>query len=330
MNRLELKTSVQLVNENNFEALALEVFKFQYSNNSVYRSWVDSLKIIPHEVVNLNMIPFLPISAFKNHIVVSFSNENSHTFDSSGTTGAIPSKHHVLDIEYYLLNALNIFENFYGSVHEYCILALLPSYLERGGSSLIAMVDRFISISKYVDSNFYLYNHSELAIQLQKCKQGRVPTVLFGVSFALLDFIDDHDLDFPELIVIETGGMKGRKKEMSRTVLHNTLSSGFGVEDIHSEYGMTELFSQAYSKHDGIFVPGRSMKVIVKDITDPLSNVDRGRTGVLNIIDLANVDSCSFIETQDLGKSYADGSFEVLGRLDNTDLRGCNLMVSDI
>lgn len=330
MKRQDLKTSVQSVNEINFEALSLEIFKFQYSNNSVYKSWVDNLNVDPNRVVNLSEIPFLPISTFKTHDVISFNQEAKYTFTSSGTTGMIRSRHLILDIEYYLLNAINIFEHFYGSLYDRCILALLPSYLERKGSSLIAMVDRFISISKYSESDFYLYNHDDLFAQLENCKKNEVPTILFGVSFALLDVIKDYKLDFPELIVMETGGMKGRKEEMSRKMLHDTLSIGLGMQKIHSEYGMTELLSQAYSNGDGIFMPGKSMKVIVKDITDPMYTVNRGVTGVINVIDLANVDSCSFIETQDLGKSYADGSFEVIGRLDVSDVRGCNLMVSDI
>jgi hypothetical protein len=281
-------------------------------------------------VNSLQDIPFLPISAFKSNKLHCELIKEEQVFFSSGTTGSAPSKHFVFDLKLYLKNALSIFESFYGKVEEYCFLALLPSYLERSGSSLVQMVDYFIAQSQYQQSGFYLYDHLDLKNQLDDCKKRKIPTVLFGVSFALLDFSEEYSVSFPELIIIETGGMKGRKTEITRDALHNIIAKGFKVDNVHSEYGMTELFSQAYSKNKGVYHPGRTMSVIIKEISDPFNSVEKGKTGIINIIDLANVDSCAFIETQDLGKKYDDGTFEVLGRLDVSDIRGCNLMVSDL
>jgi len=313
-----------------FDDAAISLFEYQYRHNTVYQIWVDSLGVDLAQVRQLSDIPFLPISAFKTHDITCLSEDPSTIFTSSGTTGAIPSRHLVYDVEHYLNVATSIFESFYGSIEEYCFLALLPSYLERDSSSLIAMVEHFVSRSKYDESGFYLYDHDRLASALEDCQQRSIPTVLFGVSFALLDFLDEHKCDFPNLIVLETGGMKGRKKEMSKAQLQSLIAEGFGVNDVHSEYGMTELFSQAYSQRNGIFAPGKTMRIITREITDPFAMVAEGKTGVINIVDLANVDSCAFIETQDLGSVYADGTFEIMGRLDQSDIRGCNLMVSDL
>lgn len=330
MNRTELISAIKDKESFDFNALALQLFKYQYKYNETYRLWVNNLKCNVDDITSVTKIPFLPISSFKTYkLHCQMSNEET-VFLSSGTSGQTPSRHYVFDKEFYLENTASIFESFYGAVEQYCFLALLPSYLERTGSSLIAMVDYFISRSKYDESGFYLYDHESLYLQLKVCKEKKMPTVLFGVSFALLDFISEYSLSFPELTIIETGGMKGRKKEITRNDLHDQISNGFDVSKVHSEYGMTELFSQAYSKKDGLFYPGKTMQVFIKDITDPLESTPPGKSGIINIIDLANIDSCAFIETQDLGRKYEDGSFEVLGRLDMSDIRGCNLMVGDV
>ena len=327
MDRTKLKSLITENADFDLEEVAIQLFRYQYKHNSVYRNWVDNLNVAPDSVNGLSTIPFLPISAFKTHKLHCELSREEQVFESSGTTGSIPSRHYVFETTWYEKTAQEIFESFYGRVESHCFFALLPSYLERSASSLVAMVDDFISKSKYPESGFFLYDHVELYNKLNRCKENNIPTVLFGVSFALVDFVEKHSLSFPELVVIETGGMKGRKKEMTRTELHEIIGLGFDVENVHSEYGMTELFSQAYSKGNGVFVPGKTMSVCIKDPTDPLQDVPHGRPGVINIIDLANIDSCAFIETQDLGKLYADGSFEVLGRLDQSDIRGCNLMV---
>jgi len=240
----------------------------------------------------------------------------------------INSKHLVTDVSWYEESFRRAFGLFYGDIKSYCVLALLPSYLEREGSSLIYMAEDLVKSSENPDSGFYLYNHEELFQQLKKHQQAGKPTLLIGVTFALLDFIEHYQLDFPELIVMETGGMKGRRKEMIREELHQTLCKGFGVKSIHSEYGMTELLSQAYSKGDGIFNCPPWMKIITRDTNDPMTELAVNQTGGINIIDLANINSCSFIATQDLGRTYGDGSFEVLGRFDNSDIRGCNLLIA--
>lgn len=330
MDRKELISLIQEDRNIDFETKALHLFAYQYEHNTVYRNWVDHTHIDPADVKRIEEIPFLPISAFKSYKLHCELIDAQTIFTSSGTTGSIPSQHFVFDLPLYLDNTVSIFENKYGKVEDYCFLALLPSYLERTGSSLIAMVDHFIEKSKYTQSGFYLYNHSELKDQLLACRKANIPTVLFGVSFALLDFIEEYQLSFPDLIVIETGGMKGRKKEITRQALHDQIAEGFDVAHVHSEYGMTELFSQAYASEAGFYENGYSMQVIIKDITDPFQIVSNGKTGIINIIDLANVDSCAFIETQDLGRLHDDGRFEVLGRLDVSDVRGCNLMVGEV
>jgi hypothetical protein len=330
LNRNQLISNLTTVDGHSFDSVAIDLFRYQYINNSIYKSWVDTLNIKESEVNVLDDIPFLPISAFKNHDVVSQDGHAGHVFTSSGTTDSRPSRHLVFDMELYCDNTEIIFSEFYGKIENYCYLALLPNYIERGGSSLVAMVEHFISKSEYSESGFYLYDHENLNNKIAHCQNEGIPTVLFGVSFALLDYLDVYQHDFQELIVIETGGMKGRKKEMTKSQLQKLLASGFGVNHVHSEYGMTELFSQAYSKQDGIFFPAKSMKIITKEITDPFYDSQFGKSGVINVIDLANIDSCAFIETQDLGRLHSDGSFEVLGRLDAADIRGCNLMVSDL
>ncbi len=311
--------------EKDFEAVALEVFQFQFENNPVYRSYCDLLYKHPADVESTSQIPFLPIEFFKTKKVVSSLSEPQKVFTSSGTTGSQVSKHYVTDLNLYEESFTRTFEHFYGSIDDYVILGLLPSYLERKGSSLIYMVNHFIQKSKFPESGFYLNQWDALAEKLNALDQSGKKVLLIGVSFALLDLVEKHQFSLKNTIVMETGGMKGRRKEIIRSELHEILKTGFGVSKIHSEYGMTELFSQAYSTGDGIFNCPPWMKVLVRDTEDPLS-VNNHQTGGINIIDLANLNSCSFIATQDLGKVNANGSFEVLGRFDSSDIRGCNLM----
>jgi hypothetical protein len=315
-------------NEQQFAEIALQVFRFQAQNCTVYREFITNLKVDPDAVISIDQIPFLPISFFKSHEILSSADKVQITFSSSGTTGTINSKHLVTNLRWYEESFRKAFEIYYGDIKDYCILALLPSYLEREGSSLIYMAEDLVKRSDNPESGFYLYNHDDLFRQLKKQQQNKKPTLLIGVTFALLDFVEHYPIDFPELIVMETGGMKGRRKEMIREELHEALCKGFGVDAIHSEYGMTELLSQAYSKGHGIFNCPPWIKVTTRDTNDPISNLDNDKTGGINVIDLANINSCSFIATQDLGRVYNDGSFEVLGRFDNSDIRGCNLLIA--
>ncbi|MBS7562830.1 acyl transferase [Mucilaginibacter sp. Bleaf8] len=311
-----------------FSEAALQVFQYQAKNNAIYRQFIGGLNVDPQQVKRVEDIPFLPIEFFKQHKVLSTPGEPEVTFTSSGTTGMITSRHLVSEVSWYTESFRKAFELFYGDVKQYCILALLPAYLERAGSSLVYMADDLIKQSGNPDSGFYLYNHDELYQQLIKQQQAKKPTLLIGVTFALLDFVERYPINFPELIVMETGGMKGRRKEIIREELHDILCRGFGVNAIHSEYGMTELLSQAYSKGDGIFNCPPWMRIQTRDTNDPISPVTGGKTGGINIIDLANINSCAFIATQDLGKVHDDGSFEVLGRFDFSDIRGCNLLIA--
>jgi len=315
-------------NQRQFADISLQLFRYQAENCTVYREFIANLKIDPLLVNSVENIPFLPISFFKSHDILSTTDPAQIVFASSGTTGMINSKHLVTDVSWYEESFRRAFDLFYGDIKSYCILALLPSYLEREGSSLIYMVEDLVKSSENQDSGFYLYNHDELFQQLKKQQEAGTPTLLIGVTFALLDFVEYYQLDFPELIVMETGGMKGRRKEMIREELHDTLCKGFGVRSIHSEYGMTELLTQAYSKGDGIFYCPPWMKIMTRDTNDPMTGLVANQTGGINVIDLANINSCSFITTQDLGKIYDDGSFEVLGRFDNSDIRGCNLLIA--
>ena len=313
--------------ETEFEDLALQVFKFQFENNRVYRSFCDLLYIHPSDIKLLEDIPFLPIQFFKTHIVLSTKAPMQTTFASSGTTGNATSKHVVTNLEIYKQSFEKGFKHFYGNIEDYVVLALLPSYLERCGSSLIYMVDAFIKKSNHVESGFYLNNLSELKDTLIRLDSQGKKVLLIGVSFALLDLVESHQFNLKHSIVMETGGMKGRRKELIRDELHNILKQGFGVETIHSEYGMTELLSQAYSKGNGIFNCPNWMRILTRDTEDALSMQPKGKAGGINVIDLANSNSCSFIATQDLGRVYENGSFEIIGRFDNSDIRGCNLMV---
>ena len=310
-----------------FEKIALKVFRFQYENNLVYQEFCDFLKIDKQSVKTLQQIPFLPIQFFKNHNVVSNTNEIQETFTSSGTTGMITSKHLVTDVSLYEQSYRNAFSEFYGNIEDYAILALLPSYLERSGSSLIYMVKDLIELSNNEHSGFYLHNYDELIAKLIELDNAGQNILLIGVTYALLDLVEKQKFQLKNTIIMETGGMKGKRKELIREELHEILCDGFGVSSIHSEYGMTELLSQAYSLGNGIFECPAWMQILIRDTEDAMTYVSNGKTGGINVIDLANINSCSFIATQDLGKKYPNNSFEVLGRFDNSDIRGCNLMV---
>ena len=310
-----------------FEKIALKVFRFQYENNLVYQEFCDLLKTNPQKVKSLHQIPFLPIQFFKSHNVVSNNNPIETTFTSSGTTGTITSKHLITDVSIYEESYRKGFSQFYGNIEDYVVLALLPSYLEREGSSLIHMVDDLIQLTNNSDSGFYLNNHEELIQKLIELDEAGQNVILIGVTYALLDLIEKRNFNLQHTIIMETGGMKGKRKEMIREELHEQLCNGFGVTAIHSEYGMTELLSQAYSLGNGIFECPSWMQIHIRDTEDALTYIKDGKTGGINVIDLANINSCSFIATQDLGKKYPNTTFEVLGRFDNSDIRGCNLMV---
>jgi phenylacetate-coenzyme A ligase PaaK-like adenylate-forming protein len=323
-----------------FEYLALQVFYFQANYNAVYRNYISHLGINPSKITQLEQIPYLPIGFFKTQSVDSFQgNSHSLVFESSGTTGTNNSKHRLYDQELYKIISEKTFEAEYGRLQDYHILALLPSYLERNNSSLVYMVKHFIEQSNSPFSGFYLHDTDQLRHQLTLCMQDNTrKTLLLGVTFALLDLAESdvsflRDRSYHEsLIVMETGGMKGKRKEMIREEVHQILTAAFGVESIHSEYGMTELISQGYSFGKGIFRPGPTMKITLRDINDPLTGffdyISYKGTGGINVIDLGNLDSCSFIETQDLGRfTPTKDEFEVIGRFDNSDIRGCNLMV---
>ena len=314
-------------NQKQFDKIALKVFRFQYENNLVYREFCNFLKTDVQKVKSIEQIPFLPIQFFKSHSVISSTNPIETTFTSSGTTGMITSKHLVTDLGIYEESYRKGFSQFYGNIEDYVVLALLPSYLEREGSSLIHMVDDLIQLSNQPDSGFYLHNYDELIAKLMELDRAGQNVILIGVTYALLDLVEKHSFQLENTIIMETGGMKGKRKEMIREELHLELCNGFGVKSIHSEYGMTELLSQAYSLGEGIFECPSWMQILVRDTEDALSYVREGKTGGINVIDLANINSCSFIATQDLGKKYPNGSFEVLGRFDHSDIRGCNLMV---
>ncbi len=310
-----------------FNELAIKIFHFQYKNNIVYRQFVNNLEIDILGINSVNEIPFMPIEFFKSHKVISFNQPAERSFSSSGTSGLETSSHFIADLCLYEKSFLNSFSMFYGNPEDFVFLALLPSYLEKGGSSLVYMAKKLIQKSKHIESGFYLDEYKKLKSTLLNLKQQNKKTILLGVTYALLDLAEDFAINYPDLIVMETGGMKGRRKEMVREELHSVLAKGFGVNSIHSEYGMTELLSQAYSKGEGIFNCPPWMKIKIRDINDPFGFVNDGKTGGINVIDLANLYSCSFIETKDLGKAYADGSFEILGRFDNSDVRGCNLLI---
>jgi phenylacetate-coenzyme A ligase PaaK-like adenylate-forming protein len=314
-------------NQKQFEKIALKVFRFQYENNQVYREFCEFLNVEKRNVKSLQQIPFLPIQFFKSHDVLSSTETIKETFTSSGTTGMITSKHLITDVTLYEESYQNAFSEFYGNIEDYAVLALLPSYLERSGSSLIYMVKDLIELSNNENSGFYLHNYNELISKLIELDNSGQNVILIGVTYALLDLIEKQKFQLKNTIIMETGGMKGKRKEIIREELHEILCNGFGVSAIHSEYGMTELLSQAYSLGNGIFECPNWMNILIRDTEDALAYIETGKTGGINVIDLANINSCSFIATQDLGKKYSNNSFEVLGRFDNSDIRGCNLMV---
>jgi phenylacetate-coenzyme A ligase PaaK-like adenylate-forming protein len=317
----EIKTLSQ------FNNLALEIFNFQYDNNPVYQEFCSYLGKSRSNVNTVKDIPYLPIEFFKSKKVIARNQKPQIVFESSGTTGQLVSKHYVSELSVYVKSYLKTFEHFYGNIEDYCVLALLPSYMEREGSSLIYMVKDLIKKSGNPKSGFYLDNKVDLLKTLESLDQSAGKTILIGVSYALLDISEQHSLKLKNTIIMETGGMKGRRTELVRDELHNILKNSFGLDVIHSEYGMTELLSQAYSKANGIFNCPPWMSVSIRETEDPLTTESFGKVGGINIIDLANIYSCSFIATQDLGRIYKDGSFEVLGRFDHSDVRGCNLMV---
>jgi hypothetical protein len=310
-----------------FEKLALETFRHQHQNNRVYRSYCDLIHCDPSGVDRVEKIPYLPITFFKTHRVCSFEDADVSYFSSSTTGGGNPSHHYYLNTEDYEMSFRKGFEYFYGAAADYTILALLPAYLERKGSSLIYMVNDLMAQSAKAKSGFYLNQWDLLAKHLLAMERSQQKTLLIGVSFALLDFLDQHRFNLKTTIVMETGGMKGRRKELTREDLHGRLCEGFGCSEIHSEYGMTELLSQAYSKGNGLFECPPWMRVSIRENQDPFSSLPFGQTGGLNVIDLANRDSCAFIATEDLGKAHSNRQFEVLGRFDASEVRGCNLMV---
>jgi len=317
----------QINSKKEFEKITLKVFRHQYDNNLVYQQFCNFLKKDKNNVKSVLDIPFLPIQFFKSHEVLSSDKAIQTTFTSSGTTGMQTSKHLVTDVSWYEESYRLAFSEFYGNIEDYCVLALLPSYLEREGSSLIHMVEDLITLSNHEDSGFYLNNYDELISKVIELDTSGQNVLLIGVTYALLDLIEMQNFQLKNTIIMETGGMKGKRKEMIREELHSLLCNGFGVSKIHSEYGMTELLSQAYSLGDGVFECPPWMHILIRDTEDALTYVAEGKTGGINIIDLANINSCSFIATQDLGKKQPNHSFEVLGRFDHSDIRGCNLMV---
>lgn len=310
-----------------FNRVALKVFNYQYKHNTIYSQYVDYLNRDINAIDHYTKIPFLPIEFFKTHQIQSGNFNPEVTFISSGTTGMSVSRHPVGDLSIYEKSFFKGFNLFFGDPSGYVFLALLPSYLEREGSSLIYMAEKLIKSSSHSESGFYLNEYNKLSDVLLRLKSENKKTILLGVTYALLNLAEEFPINFPELIVMETGGMKGKRKEMVRDELHAILTSSFGVSKIYSEYGMTELLSQAYSKGEGQFMTPPWMKVLIRDINDPFEILPPDKTGGVNIIDLANIHSCSFIETKDLGKNHPDGSFEILGRFDNSDVRGCNLLV---
>jgi hypothetical protein len=309
-----------------FNEKALELFRFQYRENNMYQLFASRFLTTPSEVGNVLQIPFLPVSFFKTSNLTTGNFIAEIIFKSSGTTGQSAARHHVRDINLYRESFVKGFEYFYGSPRNYCILGLLPAYLEREGSSLVYMVNELIRQSGHALSGFYLNNHLELHSVLKQLEENNHQTLLIGVSFALLDFAEQYPMKLFKTIVMETGGMKGRKKELTKNELHEMLKAGLGIDAVHSEFGMTELLSQAYSSGQGIYKPVPWMKMLVRDEDDPLHVRESGE-GLLNVIDLANRDSIGFIATDDVVKLYPDGSFEVLGRMDNSDIRGCSLLV---
>lgn len=310
-----------------FDEAALELFRFQAVHTPVYKEFITHLGIHPQNVSAVTEIPFIPIDFFKEHQVICNQTPTTKIFESSGTTGMSTSKHYFSDVPFYLSNCEKIFNQAYGELNEYAVFALLPSYIERGTSSLTAMAADFIDKSACSFSGFYLNNYEELIVNIQQAVQGNKKVLLLGVTFALLELAEQYPTDLSSVIVMETGGMKGRREEMTREEVHDVLKNAFQVTEIHSEYGMTELNSQVYSKGHGVFESSPWVSIQLRDLNDPLSASSTRKSGAINVIDLANVDSCAFIATQDLGRKIGEHQFEILGRIDHSDIRGCNLLV---
>jgi phenylacetate-coenzyme A ligase PaaK-like adenylate-forming protein len=314
------------VNGQTFSEIALRLFRFQAGRNPIYRNYLAGLGIDPMSIRGVEDIPFLPIAFFKTKSVKTGEWDDDIVFSSSGTTGKETSRHHLRSRAFYAMNATKCFNSFFGRPEDFVMLAMLPSYLERSGSSLVFMIDHFIKAGARAESGFILRDHAALVSRLQQLKTTSAKVIVWGVTFALLEFAEEAQYDIGHCVVIETGGMKGRRAEITREELHTILRRRLNVGQVCSEYGMTELLSQAYSRRDGIFETPPWMKVVIRDPEDPLARLPTGRVGGINVIDLANIHSCAFVETQDLGRSAQDGTFEVLGRLDNSDIRGCNLL----
>ncbi|MFV0604507.1 MAG: acyl transferase [Niabella sp.] len=329
----ELIQTIFSTKDFDFTDAAIKTFRFQYVNNELYRRYTNAIGVIPANVTQLHQVPFLPIRFFKTHRVTSTEFVPQAIFESSGTTSTINSLHHVKNLSVYETAFLTGFKKFYGDVKDWCIIGLLPSYLERENSSLVYMMNRLIQESHHSQSGFYLNEFDKLALLLKQLEQQQQKTMLLGVTFALLDFANLYPMPLCHTTIVETGGMKGRKKEMIRQEMHDILKKAFHVNAIHSEYGMTELLSQAYSKGDGFFETTPQMKILIRDNEDPLTiymPYNAGAKGLINVIDLANIYSCSFIATDDLGWTDGAGRFGVTGRRDNSDLRGCSLLSANL
>lgn len=320
------KRIFSISNQSEFEEITLEIFRFQYKGNEIYRQYIDNLNINPYEVNELGKIPFLPIEFFKTHKIVSSQKKEEEIFFSSGTTGLNVSKHYIVDTKLYIESFLKSFLHFYGHPNQYKMMALVPSYMEKEGSSLIYMLTRLFQISGKEENGFYLRDDEKLFEQIKRSEENNEQTILFGVGYALLDFAEKYSLPLKNTIIIETGGMKGRRKEITKEEMYASLESSFPGVMIHSEYGMTELLSQAYSCGNAQFSTPSWMQVYIRDIYDPFSLMPDGKKGGINVIDLANIYSCSFLETKDIGAKYND-YFTVHGRIDNSDIRGCNLLL---
>jgi len=323
----DIKTIFDINSDLEFNEKALKIFHWQAKNIPVYKEYISSLELKPENINKIEEIPFLPVQFFKSREVIEKGQAPETIFKSSGTTETGRSQHFVADLNLYQQSFTKGFELAYGKVCNTCVIALLPNYQEQGDSSLVYMIDSLIKQSRHSKSGFYLNEKNALLDTLLELKKSKTKTLLIGVTYALLDFIEKQKIDFSNLIVMETGGMKGRRKEIVREELHELLCTGFGVSKIHSEYGMTELLSQAYSSGNGVFNTPAWMKILTREINDPLSLCKESKTGGVNVIDLANINSCCFISTQDLGRTLGDNQFEIIGRFDNSDTRGCNLMI---
>lgn len=322
------KLPFEIATEDEFRSQALLTFRYQYEHNAVYREYVDLCKIKPESVDSVYTIPFLPIGLFKTHTVLCGDRPPQRRFLSSGTTGMDRSTHHVADLNIYRQSLQHCFEWFYGSPDDYQFLALTPTPEQSPDSSLVFMVQRLMDLSQSAESGYFLNSFTGLKARLVQARSTGRKVFMIGLTYALLDFAEQHPGAYGPLVVMETGGMKGRRREIMREELHEILGPAFGIDKVHSEYGMTELLSQAYSAGDGLFTSPPWMRVMIRDTNDPLAYVGAGRTGGINVVDLSNIHSCSFIATQDLGRLHADGRFEVLGRFEASDARGCSLLMA--